>query len=232
MAIDPSLPAFLINLDERTDRLATASARIARMGISFERISACDPARAEALGIRASSPQMRPGDTATVASHVVVYRTIVERELPYALILEDDIMFGVRFPSRFAAGFAALPADWSIWAAGSVDLDPLQRRSVSSLARSVAGPLVPGADRVMALPFPSGTHCYLVSLEFARHAAEHFLTPHLPIDVLIRDHSVCPPFRGRCFVSLPSLALQDQSPSSVTMHRSVAGFPAWRRWIA
>ena len=225
-------PAFVINLDSRPDRLATCGGRLRQAGVDFERMPALDPEQARIRDIRRGSPRIKPGELAVVASHLEIYRLMVERGLPHTLIMEDDVLPGVRFRRRLLAGLAGLPSGWMLYQAGWVDLDPLHRRSVSSLARAVVAPIVPSTDLVMAQPFRLGTHCYVASLELARYGLEHFTTPHLASDDLLHDHSQCPPLRGRCFVNLPSLALQDQSPSDIVANRHVAGFPAWRRWIS
>jgi len=224
--------AFLINLDERPDRLRQSTERLARAGITAERISAHTPASARAMGIRPTAPGYAPGNLGCVASHLEVYQRVVDEGIERALVLEDDVLPGVRFRQRLIRSLAELPDDFALFQAGWVDLDPLHRRGVSSLARSVLGTFVPGADHRIAAPFRFGTHAYVVTPFFARHALEHFRSPHLPIDDLITDHSTCAPLRGRCWVSLPSLALQDDSPSNITARREVEGFPTWRRWIA
>ena len=58
------------------------------------------------------------GEIGCALSHAGVLADIVERRLPAALILEDDIELAGKesdWPARFRRAFADLPNDWELW---------------------------------------------------------------------------------------------------------------------
>ncbi|MDA8855992.1 glycosyltransferase family 25 protein [Porticoccaceae bacterium] len=98
-----SLPqVFVINLDKSTDRMAKISKRLGELDIPFERISAVYGADLSQEEIdKYYCPELnkknyrRPlglGEIGCYISHIRAWKTIVDRKLSCALILEDDIM--------------------------------------------------------------------------------------------------------------------------------------------
>jgi GR25 family glycosyltransferase involved in LPS biosynthesis len=104
----PKTPAFVINLDSRPDRLAEFTAMAASLNLSFRRISAVDARKIDAgpladwwrtyLYNDFSAPQI--GQVGVLASHRKVWQTIVDENLPQALVFEDDAIPG-DFDGRF-----------------------------------------------------------------------------------------------------------------------------------
>uniref|UniRef100_UPI003BABB1EE glycosyltransferase family 25 protein n=1 Tax=Stappia sp. TaxID=1870903 RepID=UPI003BABB1EE len=97
------LPILLINLDRAPERLARIKERLDARGLAFERVAGVD---ARALS-RAEIERhvegighwgwMTEGEVACFLSHRKCWRLIVEREMPHAVVLEDDVV-----PGRFA----------------------------------------------------------------------------------------------------------------------------------
>ena len=114
-------PVFVINLDKSTDRMVKISKRLSELGIAFERISAVYGADLSQEEIdKYYCPELnkknyrRPlglGEIGCYLSHIKVWEIIVERKIPCALILEDDIQFDNDFKpvvhhlSRYSKGF-------------------------------------------------------------------------------------------------------------------------------
>lgn len=91
------IPVFYINLAARTDRRDFMQGQFAALGISAERVEAVSIADVAPALIEAQSRPGRPwritaGDLACGLSHQLIWRTIVERDLDCALILEDDAL--------------------------------------------------------------------------------------------------------------------------------------------
>lgn len=91
------LPVFYVNLASRPDRRAFMEDQFARLGIEAERFEAVrsDEVPDDIVRERPGSPRVRPlapGDLACGLSHQGIWRLMVDRGLPAALILEDDAL--------------------------------------------------------------------------------------------------------------------------------------------
>ena len=94
-------PVFVINLDKSTARMAKISKRLDELEVPFERVPAVYGADLSQEEIdKYYCPELnkknyrRPlglGEIGCYISHIKVWKTIVERKIPCALILEDDI---------------------------------------------------------------------------------------------------------------------------------------------
>jgi glycosyl transferase family 25 len=113
------VPILLINLDRAGDRLARMQARLGECGAAFERVPAVD---ARALGEvefarHVSGPGywglLTPGEVACFLSHRKCWQMIIERNLPCALVLEDDVVIGQAGASLLASD-GWVPADADI----------------------------------------------------------------------------------------------------------------------
>ncbi|KID55798.1 hypothetical protein JF50_15685 [Pseudoalteromonas luteoviolacea] len=93
-------PIFLINLDKSTDRLDAVTQRLAPFDIKFERISAVlgskvdQTTRDRFYSVEKNSSDyhkpLSPGEIGCYMSHLKVLQHIVDNEIPWAIILEDD----------------------------------------------------------------------------------------------------------------------------------------------
>ncbi len=109
-----SIPIFVINLDRDAARMQRIGARLAALGLSFERFSASLGAALSAEERKRFAPHddywlqrrpFQPGEIGCTLSHWRLIEAIRARGLPHALILEDD----VDFAPDFADVVAALP---------------------------------------------------------------------------------------------------------------------------
>ena len=111
-----SLPILLINLDRAPERLARLEERLGARGLAFERVAAVDARTLSRAEIERHVEGighwgwMTPGEIACFLSHRKCWRLIVERELPYAVVLEDDVVPG-RLAGEILAGGDWIPAD-------------------------------------------------------------------------------------------------------------------------
>ncbi len=93
------IPVFLINLERSPARLERMKDRLAKLGLVYERIAAVDAKdMSESEREKLDPPRFWqtkkfPTEIACYASHLKVMRLIVERQLPRAIILEDDADF-------------------------------------------------------------------------------------------------------------------------------------------
>jgi glycosyl transferase family 25 len=95
------IPIFVINLDRARDRLAHASAELAKQGLPFQRVPAVDGSllsNAEIAGVHdaaggstAYHVPMQRGEIACFLSHRRAWQTFLEdTTAPFVVILEDD----------------------------------------------------------------------------------------------------------------------------------------------
>ncbi|MDF7676943.1 glycosyltransferase family 25 protein [Neisseriaceae bacterium ESL0693] len=102
------LKTFLINLDRRIDRFEFVKQQLDKLDIGFERISAIDGQFCSAEQIQIFNQnkfllqckrQVVRGEMGCALSHRSVWQRIVDEQIPYALILEDDIDIDPRLKS-------------------------------------------------------------------------------------------------------------------------------------
>lgn len=101
------MKVFLINMAESPQRLASADRQLRRLGVAYERV--------EAVNGRLLTPEERrravnsfrwwcaigrpivPAEIGCALSHATIYRHMVEEKIPYACVLEDDVVLDDRF---------------------------------------------------------------------------------------------------------------------------------------
>lgn len=112
---------FLINLDRSTERLKRAAQQIEATGSTFERISAVDGATltderiAEVFDAQTAKRRFQydltAGEIGCYLSHVKCWERIIDDNLDYAIILEDDLLLD----SKFSSVISAIPQLKSGW---------------------------------------------------------------------------------------------------------------------
>lgn len=143
------MKAFVINLDKNPERLAFMREQFARFGMEVERFPAFYGKAFTQEEIRryhsrmrsyiAFKKRMEPPKIAVALSHSSVYQRILDEDLPYALVLEDDITLDAGFPAALARAEAAIvsgrPQVFSFNGYGVDDADklPEEIREVSRM---------------------------------------------------------------------------------------------------
>jgi len=100
------LPVFVISLKSDSVRRKHIREQLEKLNFEFEffdafigRDYADNPAYYnEKKALKAEGRKLRAGEVGCALSHNAVYRLIVERQLPYALILEDDAVLSADLP--------------------------------------------------------------------------------------------------------------------------------------
>jgi arabinogalactan endo-1,4-beta-galactosidase len=150
---------FVINLDRDVERLAGITGNLNVLGVPFARWPATDGATLDYAEAETDGVLIRdfgPHATAEAAcgvSHIRLWRHVVEHNIPWALVLEDDARLAAPLPDRIAHW--ELPAD--------ADLVLLN-------ARAAAGPVRRRGQRLSYADVigGAGTEGYLVSLRGAQ----------------------------------------------------------------
>ena len=100
------LQTYVINLDRSKDRLDAITRQLGEIGLPFSRIPAVDGKQAspeQMACIDEQSYQRKhgkpslPGELGCYLSHVKAIQTFLYSDAPFALILEDDAIFGEGF---------------------------------------------------------------------------------------------------------------------------------------
>ena len=165
---------FTISLPDSTQRREALTRRMEALSLPFEFFDAVDgrqgiPAEFEGMVDRENSlvrfeRPMVDTEFACALSHVMVYRTIVERGIPFALVLEDDAIPDPDLP-QYLAGEYFRGADL-------VSLAYRRTHVVKRSAENLFGPY--RAYRPFRwLRNPESTAGYVVSRDAARYMAEN-----------------------------------------------------------
>ncbi len=94
------MKVFLINLDKRPDRLAFVKKQLDEQSISFERFAAVDGSKMTLetqtlVDVKRFIIEQKKepviGEVGCAMSHRAIWQKMVDENLEYALILEDDI---------------------------------------------------------------------------------------------------------------------------------------------
>jgi len=205
---EPSPPAFLINLDESTDRLESATAQFNAAGISFERVPAFDGrplARAELpdydinAALHIMGRRLSGGEIGLCISHISAMERFLSTGAPAGLVFEDDVSLAPRASEGITKALewlARAGIDWDI-----IHLGPGKHFFYTALHGFDVGHEAHQIDA--AHYFPMGTH----GLLWSRAGAAEFLRKHpriqMPIDNQIQYWQVR---RGRGLSVWPPLA--------------------------
>jgi GR25 family glycosyltransferase involved in LPS biosynthesis len=140
---------YCINLERRPDRRRQVEEEFRREELdSVEFFAATDGC---------SHPLMNKGECGCTDSHIRLWRDIVDKGYPWALVFEDDARLVEHFRDRLDDILSDLPDDWDYVNLGSVPFLKIKRETVTPR-------LVRGSSTT--------THCYLVSQKGARHLSQ------------------------------------------------------------
>jgi glycosyl transferase family 25 len=170
--------AFLINLDSSPDRLAYMGQQAAGAGFEIERFSALRGSDIRDAGVFGSAfdARLSNGEAGCYASHLCCHQMIIDRELPYGLVLEDDVQLDGDFAAVAQAAAEAAPQGWDY-----IHLSSNIKRAVQPIKR------LDGVERdlIVYSRLPVNMAAYLISAQ----GAQKFLAPRprvRPIDMDVR----------------------------------------------
>lgn len=168
-------PAFFINLDRDTARRKLIEAELARAGVAAERVAAVEGRAVPAWLQSYYGEALSDGEVGCSASHLVIYKRILERRLPFALVLEDDARLARKSAAAIQNAIEAAPVGWDVIRLVESSSQPFQ--TVAALGA--------GRNLVRYLRVPRSTTGLIVS---ASGAAKLLATRKIaePIDVEIR----------------------------------------------
>ncbi|MDB5968156.1 MAG: hypothetical protein JWQ90_606 [Hydrocarboniphaga sp.] len=161
---------FVINLLRRADRRAAIDAQLAAAGLRAEFVAAVDGNTLELAAYRDAGQPSR-GEIACYLSHTRIWAQVIDRQLAFALVLEDDVLIDRRLAQACEA-IAQMPLGVDVIRLGS-----LMRPCGFKIAE-----IAPGIDLLAPSRNASGMHAYLVSQQGARRLLRDFAEPRQPVD--------------------------------------------------
>ena len=203
-----SIPAYVIDLDRRTDRWETISANLDRIGVTAERIPAVD-ARALSDEVRRGRPLGRIdlGSASNMMGHARAMQRLLDSDAPAALILEDDAELS-RDTAKLLRSTGWWPEEAKV-----VRLEDVRRGS--RLLWRPAGTTPDGRELRRAEKWIGGTAAYLVNREGARIALKAFADPGHTTDHTLFDLRVSRTARRlRPYRVVPPIARQGDGKTS------------------
>ncbi len=157
------VPIFIINLDRSPDRFERIAGRLSELGLDFERLPAVDGRTLTKDEIKKINPKrswlnLSDSEVACYMSHLKAIRLVLDRELPRAIILEDDVIFDKDFP---------------VWASSECPLpDDLELLKLEGFGAhtTIKVPISSYANRTIRFSYKptGGAAAYLITLNGAR----------------------------------------------------------------
>ncbi|GLP95586.1 glycosyltransferase family 25 protein [Paraferrimonas sedimenticola] len=179
-------PILLINLDRSTDRLARCQQLLSDAGVEFERISAVDGGQLSEQQLEQYAPKaladdlyyrrLTPGEIGCYLSHRKAWQIMVERQYPYAIILEDDFEVSGDI-SQTIAHIGRLDKSSEDWFFLKLACDDKRLKSIRY--RRPLGEMTLATFSKQS----SGTSAQAVSLKGAKRLLKHSQTFARPIDI-------------------------------------------------
>lgn len=195
---------YLINLARRPDRLMEMRRQLLELNLDFLRVDAID-GRAVQNENRLFSRRrfflenrgrVVAGEIGCALSHILIWKRIVCEQVPYALILEDDLVLSKDLPALLASNiyrnFDFLKLD--------VNLDRDSVRAAGSLFKGRCSTIESHDETVRILrvrndgpfvayecdPVPFAMGSYIISLRGAKKFLKRARSLYFPIDLLPR----------------------------------------------
>ena len=166
---------FILNLDRATQRRKTMLDRLATLGLEAEILSAVDGRLLDAADLPpGTEPGLSPGEIGCYLSHVNSWKTVIQRELSYAIVLEDDVIIS---PNLMNVVEEVAALDIPFDAVRLSALLPVRGIPVASLSGNVR--------LMLTTKPPSGAQGYLVSFDGAKRLLSRLAVPKQPIDVAL-----------------------------------------------
>ncbi len=183
-------PIFVINLKRDFKRLASMKQQLEDRGLSYEVIEAIDgqlipEQEIEKINAR-SLGRIRAPEAGCYRSHMKAFQTMVERQLPEAIILEDDI----RLHEDFAAVThgCELPEKCRVLHLGGNINYVLQKGELyDSCSRFHERPLPKGYKMSCRIDTMYGAYAYIMSLPYARRLLQEEKRMIVSADHLLFD---------------------------------------------
>jgi GR25 family glycosyltransferase involved in LPS biosynthesis len=191
------MPAFVINLQRRPDRLALFNERCPLKDVSI--IPGFDAKNyngepPEEIDFFNKVQCRYPGESAVYVSHLRIFKKIVENEYAYGMIFEDDAQFCPRFLEKYQQVLNEIPDDTHIlYVGGRFTQDyKMKKRNSSIVSDNIIKHKING-DSIDNYDTDRTAHAYIVSNIGARKLLDYFYSLKVinnPIDDLMLNYFI------------------------------------------
>jgi glycosyl transferase, family 25 len=178
---------FIINMDtiNGRGRWPRAEQQCRDAGLQCERVEGVNGSRLSAEEVRrVADPGCQTlcttGVVGCALSHMACWRRVVERGLPMALILEDDVSLVPDFRDTMARALASVPNDWHVLVLGCFACHPVIQNTINFFGKRTQ---MFNNGVVRELRHFGGTHAYLVSQAGAQFLLERAPKVKYHIDI-------------------------------------------------
>ena len=201
------IPAFVINLERRPDRLARMEGHLRDRGVSFHAIAACDATTAAPETLDAVIHPGGPlgalglGDRACTVSHTLAWSTFLETDASHGLFLEDDVWLSTDIAQILGS------TDWV--PAGAIKLEKFGDGASKLLLGNQAGSTPSGRMLRPMLSRHVGGGAYILDRETAQLALRQRGRMRVPVDHFLFNGNVSQFSRHlRPLITVPAMATQ------------------------
>ena len=192
---DQIIPAYVINLDRRTDRARHMERELGQAGITYTRVSALDAQVAtdaeigKEVALNGAKIGMGRGSQCCAITNFDIYRTLLATDAPAALILQDDIAIDPDL-RLFLTDLDWLPAH-----IGLVQFEKFGRARSTRLAGPAQDCGRAGRKLHQMYSRTAGAGCYLITRHIAQLILDQKPLLNMPIDHFLFSPNVSPLFK-------------------------------------
>lgn len=184
------LEGYYINLEKRVDKKIKMEERLASLNANVMRFQAVTPE--DLTNEEKGMSKMRPSQIATSRSHYQVLKLAQERDLPYVLILEDDVVFCKDINKKLYSFINSVPGNW--------DMLYLNFNERSIIKQGAYAKMIKGTGAYSYI-VPKKMYSILLKL------LENFTRRTDTVDDLYSDY-IFPNYN--CYVSMPTLCYVEE----------------------
>jgi GR25 family glycosyltransferase involved in LPS biosynthesis len=201
------LPIFYINMASRPDRLQHIEQQLGALALSASRIEAVTPADFSPElqeRRRTGLVKLNPGEIACSLSHQKIWQIMLDRHIPAALILEDDVLLAADLPIVLSDPHLLDHAP---------DAIQLETHATAALVGRPVPTAVPGVSQNRLMSSSLGTAAYVMTDRLARRVLRRNDLDQMSVDSLLFGRPGGLFYEARIFQAVPALAIQlDQTP--------------------
>lgn len=184
---------YIINLDKDSERLNSSFSQLNKYNLKGTRFPALTKPSDDInkitngfCGIICTN-----GMLSCISSHYQVWKNIVEQNLDYCVILEDDIIITDDFINKYNKYISSIPSDWDMLLLGCVmkcsttkNFDIFEHLQSLLFFRKFGKNYQVNDDIIRVKSF-IGTHAYILTLNGAKKLVQYFTVKngHLDVDM-------------------------------------------------
>ncbi len=204
-----TIPAFVINLARRPDRLDRMAAHLRDRDVAFQAIAACDATTADPATLDAVVARGGPlgalglGDRACTVSHTMAWEAFLATAARHALFLEDDVFLAKDIAATLAT------ADWIPASASAIKLEKFGDGASELLLGPQSGATPTGRALHPMLSRHVGGGAYILDRRTAQTALAERGRMQVPVDHFLFNGNVSRFSRRiRPLITVPAMATQ------------------------